>query len=763
MIQENPKKLKLLQEMSWDDEENLSGIEDENDLVVEKSKLTAHKQAESALETLGFIEDLDKKFDNLYKEVLGKDDDLHLFSSKVQRFELNSLSALYKEKVQKEEADFDMSDYKKVQKDIQKIFNNETEDILKIFQSTNISSQRKELYEMYDEVADINFIAYRMLRVYLDNIMIKNTETKNFLNVVKNDQNKMLSKIDETKLEHIQKLVELIMVFFNMQGKLKNQILPKTLKYGDYYVEVVNLEPMDEIINRQPKLLTESFTIEEEGKRKTYKDLKLAVFESDYKPREIQETGHEFQEQDMSFSQKLKKFKEKTYSKRRTLEEFDLSFINQSIDEEDEFNIEELLDLDLDVMDNIYLRLLEPSQVLKIEKDGILFGYLIIEDISEDKNGSEEEINIYKRFLSDNENTTTNDKKAEEIADVLTDKVSTKIAELLHQDEKALDELEDNLKISLKVIIYHKLLRKEKLKFRFVDPSNISNFHTIIDKFSPYGTSIFDPIIQPVKMYTIGLMTSIVSRLSRASVVRKWNIEVGNKRNYTEIVERVKRDLKNKSVTYDSLTNIKNIASMITDYKDIATVTKDGQRYIDLEILPMHDRSLPIQELQDLRNELVAATGIPSVYLNIGDAIDMRETLVNLNINFANNIITLQSLVEDAMNDLMNGIFKKILYLNGVDEQTISEFNISQYFKITMNPPLVLQLQSMESLIGSITNILGVLNQAQFQIDPEVLLQKYIPNINWEELKKSGENLTKDEVKKQIISQMSGMDSGGGF
>ena len=177
-------------------------------------------------------------------------------------------------------------------------------------------------------------------------------------------------------------------------------------------------------------------------------------------------------------------------------------------------------------------------------------------------------------------------------------------------------------------------------------------------------------------------------------------------------------------------------------------------------MLPLHDRSLPIQELQDLRNELVSATGVPSTYLNIPDAVDLRETLVNININFANTIISLQSYKEDALNNLFNIIIKKLIKFNNKDPKG---FNISSIFKITLNTPLVLQLQQSEALVGSVMNIIGALQQVQLQIDPLKLLETYIPQINWKQLKKSGEEVTRDEIKKQIMMQQSGDQGQGGF
>ncbi len=738
---------KFLEEISWED--NIDETTPE-DVAIDKAKLDAHDKAVAAIDSMKFIENLDKKFDKVYREVLNHDNDIELFSAKVQRFELKNIGKILKEK-ELERRGWEESDEEKLKEDIQRLFNAESNDILKLFQSQTIQNNRKELYEMYDEIADINYIAYRMLRVYIDNILVKHMNTKHFLNVTENENNEELAKYEDTTKKQVKKFIEMLLIYFDIQKKFKNEVLPKTLKYGDFYLELTNLEPIKSIIETRPQLITESVITE--GKRIP---LNLGILELPPKRKKDIEIMEFESKEKLDPQKKLKLFEKKIRQKKKIIEEHDLAFFD-----DDEFTLNDLLELDFDVIDNIYIRFLDPSQVLKIEKDGVLYGYLVIEDIEPD-NDNYDEINIYKRFLADNENDQNNTKNTENIAQLISKSVLSKITEYF-DDEFHLDSLPEELQISLKIIIYHKLLEKSKLKFRFVDSDRIVNFHTVIDKFAPYGTSIFDPIIQPVKMYTIGLMTSIISRLSRASVIRKWNIEVGNKRNYQQIIEQVKQDLKNKAVSYDNLTNIKNITQILTDFRDIATITRDGQRFIDLEILPTHDRALPIQELQDLRNELIMATGVPAVYLNATDVIDLRETLVNININFANTIITLQSLFEDSLNVFMDNLFKIILELNGYDPAETG-FNLSRYFRITFNPPLVLQLQSTEALVTSVANILGVLNQAGVQTDPLILLKKYIPSINWDQLKKSGDEVVKEEVKKQIIQQQyNGADQQGGF
>jgi hypothetical protein len=193
----------------------------------------------------------------------------------------------------------------------------------------------------------------------------------------------------------------------------------------------------------------------------------------------------------------------------------------------------------------------------------------------------------------------------------------------------------------------------------------------------------------------------------------------------------------------------------MTDFRDIAIVSQNGQRFIDMEIMPMHDRALPMNDMMDLRNELVAATGVPSVYLNIGDAVELRESLVNVNIGFSHTISNLQGYFEDGINELINAIFEIILKKNGLD----TDFKLSQFFRITLNHPLVLQLQTNESIISTVSNIIGLLKQADVTFDPMVLFKKYIPDFNWDELEKSGEIAIKRELKEKLMQN----EQGGGY
>jgi len=713
---------------------------------------TPEQNAIDVLDDLDNLDQITNEFDKIYSEVVNGSSDMQLFSSNVQRIEINNInpvlagmSSTKSDKAEKDEENKDLDD----------LLNTNSDDILKIFNNGNISNNRKQIYDLYNEISEINPIAYRMLRVYIDNILIKNIQNKQFINTIENDHNELMIKLDKNVKKNISNFMKTFLVYFDIQNKLKNSIIHNTLKYGDFYMEVIDLSGISKIAETRSELITENITFYGEDKNVTANCnlgyLELPVIQKE----EIQENYTEApSEQFLNLLKSKESIQENDINLFNDVYMDQVGELEQSGFQSDLFDINDIKDLNFDIIKNIYLKFIQPTSVIKLEQDGINFGYLVIEELN--KGAEADEVNLYKRFANDDDNTSnkeslTNKKTTDEVIDKFSKEIIFKLKEHLAVSNNFIDDLPEELSFSLKVILYEKIKKRSKLKFRLVEPNNLINFHTNIDKFAPYATSVFDPIVLPVKLYTIALLSSVISRLSRASVVRKWNIEVGKRRNHSQIVQNVQKELKTKNISYDDLGSMKNISQIMTDFRDIATVSKNGQKFIDMEVMPMHDRALPINDLGDLRNELIAATGIPSVFLNIGENIEQRETLVNLNITFANSITTYQGYIEDALNDLINTVFQKVLKANNKDYKS---FNITQYMKFTLNAPVILQLQNSEAVISSIGNLVGTLTQAGMKVDPEELFKLYAPNLPWNKLKSGGETEIKEQIKEQIMQNL---------
>ena len=800
--------------------------EDDN---LDEISSTEEKEPIKLIDSVGTLVALTNRSRELSAEILSGIDKEQSLSKQLSTLNIDELNkAASKETTYKTEEEFDNA-Y------MNQVLNHNNNDLFKSSSNFAVSTERKKRYEIYEQMLDSNFIVERVLEVFCENIIIRNAQTKSYINTQINDnKTDLFSSLGNDVQNSYDKLCKALLVKYKLQKQLKDTIVPNVCTFGNYFVEIVDLNLLsvmggitahEQVImdssgqtmvdqnGVEYKSLTQTSIVREEilvestiekpkDKKDKNKDREkekvktTVIFESNFdcfeseedllitiknnefksilnSSKEIHEDSKDIiQEQEHSVSN-IDNFLNELLQE-NTLDHIDLGFFDQmnlenSPDNSDskQFNVKDIMKLKLDSLKDIYLDYHHPKNIIIIEKHNLVYGYLIIEDETSQGQGSYE-VDRFKRFSAglsshgtsgfesyDNSQVIkdTTDSITKEILKKITSNIRLNKNRMLGQNFdyfKTLNIGEEAI-ASLKLLIYQKIKYKSKLKFRFLTPDTIINFSgQVNNKFAPYGTSIFDKMVQPVKLYTLALMSSIVSRLSRAAVVRKWTIEAGDKRNHEEIVAKTTSDLKSKAITFDKINQMKNTAEIITDYRDMATITINQQRFIDMEILPMQDRGLPLNDMNDLKQDVIAAGGVPGIYLNITDNVDLREKLVHLNITFANNIINKQATIEDGLDQFLNAMFKKLLKYNNFKEQ---DFNLSNYINYKLNPPLVLQLQSDEAQITVVNNIVNSLDGLKVPIDPRKILQRYIPNINWDNIHKEGLAYKQDFGKQAIISQ----------
>ena len=771
--------------MGWN---NFNSDDDSQDLnndgqPIEQQKVEPKKLIDSA----ATIQSLSQRSKELASKILSDADNDSGLARQITHLNLSELNrAVSKETTYKTEED-------KTEEFMNKILNHNDNDILKGVQFFAVSSERKKRYDLYEQMMDSNYLVFRILRAYINGILIKNAQTKSFLTIqIQDEKTQLLTGAGQDLVNSYKKFIKAIIMKYKLQQKLQDIIVPKTLQYGNYFIEIVDLNILDNIAQHEQIIMEhENYLLNKNTKSESKnKDEDIQyLFESNFDCYEneaemlnaVKNTLTELSIYKAGADQKLKVdeisensnnttnfkkynidalFEDSSYG----VDSFDLSFLDdQTSSKDSKFLLSDINNLDMARLKDIHLNYVSPRNVIIIEKDSYLYGYLIVEDLV-NNNSSEQTIDAFKRFSTGVTGSLATKEETKETSEELVNKITKEVLnKVVHNirlnkartfNNDGLDyfstlNISDEALTSLKVLIYSKVKEKSKLKFRFLTPDSMVNFSGTIDKFGPYGTSILDPLVGPVKLFSLALMSSVVSRLSRAAVMRKWTIETGGKRNHKEIIEKTKQELKSKSITYDKINSIQNISEIVTDFRDMATIQINGQRYIDMEVLPMNDRGLPLNDLNDLKNDIIAAGGVPAVYLNLGDNIDLRETLVHLNITFANDIIDKQTSIEKGLDNLFNNIFKKVLKYNNYED---GDFYISNYCTAKLNPPLVLQIQSDEAMITTVSNITQLLKNSNISVDPVDLFKKYIPSINWDDLIRKGKTYDSSLGKTAIIN-----------
>ena len=773
--------------MGWNDFNS-----DDQDIEQTDSGSVGQPQApaepKKLIDSAATIQSLSQRSKELAAKILSDADNESGLARQITHLNISELNkAVSKETAYKTEED-------KTEEFMNRILNHNDADILKGVSTFSVSSERKKRYDLYEPMLDSNYLVFRRLRAYINGILIKNAQTKSFLTVqIQEEKSELLNGSGQDLVNSYKKFIKSIIMKYKLQQKLQDILVPKTLQMGNYFVEIVDLNILDNIAQHEQIIMENINYIKNPPKAATVLKPKIEeenfLFESNfdcYKDEEEMLNGVKSTLSEMSLYEagrdQVNKISDLTEGENKTsnfekytldslfedssfgLDPYDLSFLDDPVESKGKkFILEDINKLDMSRLKDIHLNYVSPRNVIIIEKDSYLYGYLVVEDLVMNQ-GNEQVIDAFKRFTTGATGSLTTKEETKESAEELTKQITKEVLnKVVHNirlnkarsfNNDGLDyfstlNISDEALTSLKVLIYSKVKEKSKLKFRFLTPESMVNFSGTIDKFGPYGTSIMDPLVGPVKLFSLALMSSVVSRLSRAAVMRKWTIETGGKRNHKEIIDKTKNELKSKAITYDKINSIQNISEIVTDFRDMATIQINGQRYIDMEVLPMNDRGLPLNDLNDLKNDIIAAGGVPAVYLNLGDQIDLRETLVHLNITFANDIIDKQTSIEKGLDNLFNNIFKKVLKYNKYED---GDFYISNYCTAKLNPPLVLQIQSDEAMITTVSNILNLLKSADVSVDPVDLFKKYIPSINWDDLVKKGKSYDSGLGRTAIIN-----------
>jgi len=118
---------------------------------------------------------------------------------------------------------------------------NSTGQFDQLFQNMNVPAERLQRYNLYDELYQSVPMMKRILTVYISNIVPKNPVNDDVF-IYTEIENKQTN--DSINLTQQKEQYKEIIKKFNLSNRLKKYILPYRLKYGDYFVEVINVDEM---------------------------------------------------------------------------------------------------------------------------------------------------------------------------------------------------------------------------------------------------------------------------------------------------------------------------------------------------------------------------------------------------------------------------------------------------------------------------------------------------------------------------------------
>lgn len=637
-------------------------------------------------------------------------------------------------------------------------------EIDKLFENVSVPRERISRYTVYEEILKSVPLTKRILRVYLSNILQKNPVNGRIylLKDVTDDKEKN-SKIDTIR-ERFKKHTKQVLDKFDLITKLR-KIITVSLLYGDCFVEIIDVNKESSKFSLKDLKIAESVNVNTLLTECERLSNEIKAYES------VKTNGSFIADQYFDkLSELIIKPVDIFSEARRAKNNSQLVYTqNTSIGSSEE----EHQQTTFTGLDNVLIKIHSPKNIIVLETDyGTRIGYLEIlrDDISDNVTNLAQMFSVIVGRLT----RITNDSlmTREKIIDKLIYHVIKKIASQTGIESSDIDSVIRNKDIDLYNFIkrlmieqdslYRKDSRISKLRVRFIPSSHMVSFTRPSTEYAPYGESVIDPLAFPCKLYILAQLSNVITKLSRAALIRTWNIDVGSLQMHSGLIQKLRRELYNTRVTLDDLGSFKSIPKILSDFKDMFIFSRAGQRALDVDVRSYGDPSIKIQDLEDTRREIIALSGIPAPYLGYQDVIELREQLAHINVAFATEITDLQEMVSDGLTKIIDIVANVSNFdvNDGETRQDADNLEVkekpSDYIKVTLIPPIVLIVQLIEMTLNSVGSITSVFDNLKIKVDPYFFLKQYIPFIDWDAFKEASERYNAESSIKDEIGNAGG-------
>jgi len=382
-------------------------------------------------------------------------------------------------------------------------------------------------------------------------------------------------------------------------------------------------------------------------------------------------------------------------------------------------------------MKDLHLLFYEPRRVVKLQSDmfPLCFGYLVFPEA------------VISPHLA-----------------IQNQVVNSICQSILKSLEKKIPQIEDDIfnDKELRDIISAVIAESDfsrALSIRFVPPHKMVHFMVPSTKYYPYGESIFDAT-QFTSKVLIALETALtIHRINRSTEKRKITVEVGLPRDAKTAIEKLKEEFRKRKVSIDSFGTVDTIPSTITTFEDVYIPQKDGKPYVDIATFNegMVDVRSKVDELRFMRDSIVASLGVPPAFLGLEENLSNKAALAEENILFARTIVNHQKYLGAQITELLRKTFDLI------DPDNSS--TIFEEVDVAFSIPRSLQFERESKYMSDLSNLVQTLST--LGIPTDWAKKKYLPNIDWAEVKKA-------EIDSKIDQTLGteppeGMGGGGGM
>ena len=576
---------------------------------------------------------------------------------------------------------------------------------------------------------------------------------------------------DSDKYDELIEEVKDIEKKYGLNYMVREHIVPKTLKYGEYYVYIIPERTLFE--NGQKRKIemtsgavvetTEANTFLESLKLdKDHKDIKaddmmsyisenIKINNSDMPLPILENTNYMGAMKDLedfnSLSNLLKKQKNKKDNKDKDNGFSSLGFSDgvKSFKMDDWSNVK-----------GCYIKLLDPKKVIPVKLLNYTIGYYYMHDAEMDV--TNHHCNHGHRFSSVMSNVTN---KPEDKQSLLSNIANAIVRSF---DKKYLADNPEFKELIINSLMYNEMYKK-KLHFQFIPGDHICRF-SINEDENGNGQSMLYKSLFYAKLYLSLLVFNMITYLTKSQDTIVTYVKTsGIDKNMVNKTMDLARQWKAKQIGIGDLMDYSSIYSKIGTGRDLFIPEgESGERGLSWDVIQGQDVNMQNELMEQLKEAFINGTGVPSVIMNYINEADFAKTLVMANAKQIRRVM----MYQDNFNEDITEMYQKILcYCTDMEMEDIANF------KYTLQRPKTLPNNNLVDMLGYGDQIIDFVEKSEFgqyaEETPELnttkdmfrkeFSRKVLPMLPWELIDEIMENVKLEVVKDTV--KKANKDAGG--
>lgn len=304
---------------------------------------------------------------------------------------------------------------------------------------------------------------------------------------------------------------------------------------------------------------------------------------------------------------------------------------------------------------------------------------------------------------------------------------------------------------------------RKKVRLIFIKPDDMVKFET---------ESVFKKILFFAKLYVATLMNTLLIKMGRGHDKRVVYVETALDGDYESAVNETIQNLRTQEIGMSSVNDITTMLNInMGAFDDYYLPVVNGERPIEIDTLAGMDADLTNNDFTEfLLDAMITGTGAPAGAISALSEVDYARRLTQQNANFVRHVIKRQKDLEPSFSLLFQKIFENDHPINSEDGKNADV--IYANIKADFASPVTLNMENTDQQMNTVLSIAN--NIADTVVDDteadaarrkhfvrKRVIQKNLPNIDWDEIDKALQDFEKEEAKRKEENPVEADDNSG--